>query len=353
MAGGAGRGATMLIRCPDAVVWRLTHAAAMLSGTLEMGAPRMRRTTQRHASAAAMSRTRLVLIVAIACLTVQPAGTQQYTVSRTPWGDPDLQGLWSNQTSTPLERPDTLRGRETLSPEEAEEREELAHSSADRPPPAGDPGTYNAFWRDPGTALTRTSLIVDPPDGRVPPLTADGRTRVAAREAGGAGNPWEDFSAWTRCITRGVIKIGSFYSSSHQIVQAPGVVVILQELVHEARIVPVDGRPPLAPGIRQWMGESRGRWDGDTLIVETTNFTDRNPFRGSGDTLRLIERFTRVGPDTLDYQFTIDDPQIFTRPWTVSMPMTAGGPIFEYACHEGNYSLRNMLTAARAEDAGR
>jgi hypothetical protein len=282
---------------------------------------------------------------------------QRYVPPRTPWGDPDLQGLWSNQTSTPLERPGALRDRETLTAEEAEEREESARLSADRPPPPGDPGTYNAFWRDPGTALTRTSLIVDPPDGRVPALTADGQrlaaARTAAQRARGRDRPWEDFSAWTRCITRGVIKTGSFYSSSHQIVQSPGYVVIVQELIHESRIVPLDGRPGLSPGVRQWMGESRGRWEGDTLVVETTNFTDKNPFRGSGETLRLVERFTRIGPEAIDYQFTVDDPRTFTRPWTVSMPMAAGGPIFEYACHEGNYSMRNMLAAAAVEEGDR
>ena len=297
-----------------------------------------------------MRGTRLLLVVSLIGLATQAAGTQRYVAPRTPWGDPDLQGLWSNQTATPLERPDALQDRATLSPEEAEEREESARLNADRPPPPGDPGTYNAFWRDPGKATTRTSLIIDPPNGRVPPLTAEGQRRVAAREAArkrGPTNPWEEFTPWTRCISRGVIKLGSFYSSSHQIVQSPGYVVILQELIHEARVVPLDGRAPLSPAIRHWMGESRGRWDGATLVVETTNFNDRNPFRGSGDTLRLIERFTRMGPDTLDYQFTVDDPQVFSRPWTVSMPMTKGGPIFEYACHEGNYSIRNMMTAAR------
>ena len=300
---------------------------------------------------------RIVVVLAGACLAWQQVHTQRYAAPRTPWGDPDLQGLWSNQTSTPLERPDALRGRDTLTPEEADEREEAARLSADRPPPPGDPGTYNAFWRDPGIALTRPSLIVDPPDGRVPALTPAGQQRVAARadarRARGSGRPWEDFSAWTRCITRGVIKTGSFYSSTHQIFQAPGYVVIVQELIHEARIVPLDGRPGLSPVIRQWMGESRGRWDDDTLVVETTNFTDRNPLRGSGDTMRLVERFTRVGPDAIDYEFTVSDPSIFVRPWTVSMPMKTGGSIFEYACHEGNYSMRHMLAGLSQEETTR
>ena len=155
-----------------------------------------------------------------------------YVTPRTPWGDPDLQGLWSNQTSTPLERPAALQGKETLSQEEAEAREEAARLNAELPPPPGDPGTYNSFWREPGNALTRTSLIVDPPDGRVPPFTAEGKARVSARQAAAKSRepagPWESYSNWERCITRGVIKLNSFYSSSHQIVQAPGYVVIVQ-----------------------------------------------------------------------------------------------------------------------------
>ena len=166
-----------------------------------------------------MKNVRLVIVLAVAILAVQPAGAQRYKTPRTPWGDPDLQGLWSNQT---------------LTQQEADEREEEARASADRPPRAGDPGTYNAVWRDPGKGLTRTSLIVDPPDGRVPALTPEGQARVAARAAAARtrqdAHPWEPYGAWTRCITRGVIKIGSFYSSSHEIIQAPGYVVILQEL---------------------------------------------------------------------------------------------------------------------------
>jgi len=300
---------------------------------------------------------RLMIAVVALCFAGQSVETQRYKTPRTPWGDPDLQGLWSNQTSTPLERPGTLRDKETLTQQEADEREEEARLSADRPPRAGDPGTYNSVWRDPGKGLTRTSLIVDPPDGRVPALTAEGQARVAARAAAatarGLAHPWEDLGVWTRCISRGVIKIGSFYSSSHQIIQAPGYVVIVQELIHESRIVPLDRRPHVSPALRQWMGDSRGRWEGDTLVVETTNFSDLNPYRGSGDTMRLVERFTRVATDSIDYQFTVDDPHIFTRPWTVSMPMSKGGAMFEYACHEGNYAMGNILAGALLEERPR
>ena len=291
-----------------------------------------------------------LVLASAACLAGQAVEAQRYKAPRTPWGDPDFQGLWNNQTATPLERPAALKDKEIFTRQEAEQREEEARQSADLPPREGDPGTYNAVWRDPGNATTRTSLVVDPPDGRVPPLTAEGQARVAARAAAlaarGPAHPWEDYGAWTRCVSRGVIKIGSFYSASHQIIQAPGYVVILQELIHEARIVPLERRPHLSPGIRQWMGDARGHWEGDTLVVETTNFTDDNPFRGSGSTMRLVERFTRIGADAIDYQFTVDDPHMFTKPWTVSMPMARGGPVFEYACHEGNYAMANMLAGA-------
>ncbi len=299
----------------------------------------------------------LVAAIALVWSASGPAGGQTWSPARTPWGDPDLQGIWTNQTSTPLERPNELGGRAALSEEEAEEREEAARLSSDNAPRAGDPGTYNAFWRDPGQALTRTSLIIDPPDGRVPPLTPEATLRLEARAADrrarGPADSWEDFSTWTRCITRGLIKIGSFYSSNHQILQAPGYVVILQELIHEARIIPLDGRPPLPHTVRQWMGDSRGRWEGNTLVIDTTNFTDKNPFRGSGETLHLVERLTRADADTIDYQFTVDDPKTFTRQWTVSMPMTRGSGLFEYACHEGNYAMTNMLAGARAEEQTR
>jgi hypothetical protein len=279
--------------------------------------------------------------------------------ARTSWGDPDLQGQWNSQTSTPLERPlaGPLAGKETLSDEEAESLEEENRKSIDSAPTRGDPGTYNAFWRDSGKALTRTSLIVDPPDGRVPSLTAEAQRRVAAeraeRSTRGPNDTYEDINVWTRCISRGWNGIGSFYSSNYQIFQAPGYVIVFQELIHEARIIPLDGRPHLPQNMKQWMGDSRGHWDGNTLVVETTNFDPRTNFRGSRDTLHLIERYTRVDPNTIDYQFTVDDPKTFTRPFTVSRPMrreTDGISIFEYACHEGNYALPNILAGARAEE---
>ena len=284
---------------------------------------------------------------------------KNWTPPRTSWGDPDLQGQWNSQTSTPLERPLTgpLAGKEALSEEEAQNLEEENRKSIDSAPREGDPGTYNAFWRDRGKALTRTSLIVDPPDGRVPPLTTEAQQRVAGERAErskrGPADTYEDISPWTRCISRGWNGIGSFYSSNYQIFQAPGYVVVFQELIHESRIIPLDGRPHLPQNVKQWMGDSRGHWDGNTLVVETTNFDPRTNFRGSRDTLHLIERYTRVDPNTIDYEFTVDDPKTFTRRFTVSRPMrreTDGISVFEYACHEGNYALTNIFLGARADE---
>jgi hypothetical protein len=282
-----------------------------------------------------------------------------WTPPRTPWGDPDIQGQWNNQTSTPLQRPTTgpLAGRETIGEEEAETFEQTERRSFDEAPRAGDPGTYNAFWRDEGKALTRTSLITDPPDGRIPPYTPEALARLAAERAErakrGPADSYTDLSLWTRCVSRGWNGIGSWYSSNYQIFQSPGYVIVFQELIHEPRIIPLDARPHLPPGTTQWLGDSRGRWEGDTLIVETTNFDPRTNFQGSRETLRLVERYRLRDADNLDYEFTIDDPKTFTRQWTAARPMrrqTDGISIFEYACHEGNYAMTGILRGARAEE---
>ncbi len=290
------------------------------------------------------------------------ATPEGWMAPRTAWGDPDLQGQWNSQTSTPLERPlaGPLAGTDTLSVEEAQAIEAANREAFDLPPREGSVGNYNAFWRDVGTALTRTSLIIDPPDGRIPPLSAGGEARIAAERAersqrGPSTSPdtYSDLSQWTRCISRGWNGIGSWYSSNYQIFQVPGYVVVYQELIHEPRIIPLDGRPHLPESVRQWLGDSRGHWEGDTLVVETTNFTPKTNFRGSRDTLHLTERYTRVADDTLDYRFTIDDPHTFQRPWTVVRPMnriTDRVSIFEYACHEGNYAMEGILAGARAEE---
>jgi hypothetical protein len=298
-------------------------------------------------------------VAAVACTGPAEERGGGWKPPRTPWGDPDIQGQWNNQTSTPLQRPTSgpLAGRDTISEEEAETFEASERRSFDEAPRAGDPGTYNAFWRDEGKALTRTSLITDPPDGRVPPFTPEAQARLAAERAErskrGPADSYTDLSLWTRCVSRGWNGIGSWYSSNYQIFQSPGYVVVFQELIHEPRIIPLDNRPHLPEGTTQWLGDSRGRWEGDTLIVETTNFDARTNFQGSRDTLKLIERYRLRDANNLDYEFTIDDPKTFTQKWTAARPMrrqSDGISVFEYACHEGNYAMTGILKGARLEE---
>ncbi len=291
-----------------------------------------------------------------------PAARGAWTPPRTTWGAPDLQGIWDFATITPMERPKELAGKEVLTAEEAAEFEK--RTLEQRNPDRRDGGSqadvgraYNQFWWDYGTKVIgtkRTSLVVDPPDGRIPPLTpqarqrAETRAEVLRRPAAGP----EDRNLWERCIlggNAGPPMVSGAYNNNVQIFQTPEQVVILNEMINDARIVPLDGRPHLPPSLRQWRGDSRGRWDGDTLVVDTTNFRDPTNFRGSRATLHVVERFTRVAADTLLYEFTVDDPQTWTRPWSAAMPMTkTEAPIFEYACHEGNYGMVNILTGARA-----
>jgi hypothetical protein len=279
---------------------------------------------------------------------------------RTPWGDPDLQGLWNNSTTTPLERPADLAGKEVLTDRELAERNELAGSNHDRAPRDGDPGTYNQFWWEEGTFLKRTSLITDPADGRMPSLTAAGQKARAARAEYQRAHPadsWEDRNLAERCLTRGAPKLPGGYNNNVRIVQSPGYVAILQEMIHEVRIIPVDGRPHIAAGVRQWMGDSRGHWEGDTLVVDTTNYHEKianNSFNccgGAGAHLHVVERFRRVDADTIDFEYTVDDPTTWTRPWTASVPMRkTQNQIYEYACHEGNYGMDGILRGARAQE---
>jgi hypothetical protein len=297
----------------------------------------------------------------LAAQTTPPASAGKaeaaWTPLKTAWGHPDLQGIWDSTTGTPLERPADLAGKEFLTDAEAEEREKKRFAqfdSADRGP--GNPtGDYGSVWREGSkNALNRTSLIVDPKNGKLPPLTADGQriatARRDARRTRGAADSWEDRSLWERCLTRGTPRIPNNYNSNWHILQTPDYVVIHQEMIHETRVIPLDGRPHLGAGLRQWNGDARGRWEGDTLVVETTNFNDLQEFRGFPLTrARLIERFRRTGADTVDYQFTIDDRATYTAPFTVSLPMTRNGEgYFEYACHEGNYGLTNILSGERA-----
>jgi hypothetical protein len=283
----------------------------------------------------------------------------KYEAPRTSWGDPDLQGQWNSQTSTPLERPRSgaLAEKDSLSEEEAESIESANLARADGPPAPGDPGTYNSFWFDRGKGLSRTSLIIDPPDGRVPAYTPAAEQRLAAERAErakrGPADSYADLPIWPRCITRGWNGIGSNYSSNTQIFQSPGYVVVLQELIHESRIIPLDGRDGPPAHVQQWLGVSRGKWDGDTLVVETRNFDPRSSYRGSSPQLLLIERYTRVSPDAIDYRFTMHDPATYVKDWTVGRPMrreTGNITIFEYACHEGNYAMEGILAGARLQD---
>jgi hypothetical protein len=222
---------------------------------------------------------------------------------------------------------------------------------------------YNRFWWDRGYSDGRTSLIVDPDNGRIPPMTAEGQKRLAALRAfegqttefgtdgGGKADSWEDRSLYERCIIRAPLpRISTGYDNNYQIVQAPGYVAILQEQMHETRIVPLDGRPHLDGGVRQWLGDSRGHWEGNTLVVETTNFTDQASFEGSSQNMRLVERWTRVADDRIDYQFTVNDPATWARPWTAAITWHPVGPLFEYACHEGNYGLYGILEGGRQKD---
>jgi len=287
------------------------------------------------------------------------SGADKYTAPRTAWGDPDLQGQWNSQTSTPLERPiaGALAGKDSISDEEAESLEVKHLNDGDKPPTEGDPGTYNSFWFDRGKGLNRTSLIIDPPDGRVPAYTPEAEQRLAAERAErakrGPADSYADLPAWTRCITRGWNGIGSNYSSNTQIFQSPGYVVIYQELIHEPRIIPIDSSATLPADVKQWLGASRGRWEGDTLVVETRNFDPRSSYRGSSPDLVLTERYTRTAADTIDYRFTMHDPSVYVKDWTVGRPMRreAGKlTVFEYACHEGNVAMTGILAGARREE---
>ena len=286
-----------------------------------------------------------------------PEIREPYTVPRTPWGTPDLQGIWTGDAAhgIPLERPLDTAEIAVLTPEEAAARRER--------------GTlrsiwgYEREWRD--TTLgyakdapsTQVAMVIDPPDGRIPPMTPEGEALIAAAASAERGLPAgpEDLSSWVRCITRGLpgMMIPGVYNNGLQIVQGPGFVAIQKEMIHETRVIPTDGRPQLGPNLTQWLGDSRGRWEGDTLVVEVTNFNGKASYRGSSEYMTLIERYTRTGPDTLEYEFTVDDPTIWTAPWTGMFTFGRDDDqyeLVEYACHEGNYGLTNILSGARAEE---
>ena len=321
--------------------------------------------------------TVLCAVVAVVLLPAAAFGqSAEWTLPRTADGHPDIQGIWGNNAVTPLERPETLAEKTTLTDEELARVQSTAErlfaldagdavfgdqffnvavteaesfTSTD-----GGTGNYNQFWLVERDFDNRTSLIVDPPSGRLPPATSAAKMATDTASAG-RGRP----AAWTadrglseRCITFGLPNLLAGYNSYYQILQTADHVVIEQELIHTTRIIPLDGRPHVHDGIDLWHGNSVGRWEGDTLVVETRNFSPQSNFRGARENLHLVERFTRAGPDELHYEFTVSDPTVWTAPWTALLQWRrTDEPIFEYACHEGNIGMEGILAGARADEA--
>ena len=297
--------------------------------------------------------------------------TGSWTMPRTPDGRPDLQGVWENNAVTPLERPKQFTGKPTLTAAEMADLQQrvdgvlaggdavffdelinnaLAGNTNVRSSD-GRTGNYSQVWLSERVLENRTSLIVDPPDGRVPPQSPAAQQRATERAAARKLNPPSQIEAlglMTRCVSTGVPNIFAGYNSMFEIVQSPDVVVVRTEMIHDARVVPLDGRPHLAASLQQLHGDSRGRWDGDTLVVDTTNFSPRSNFRGANENLHLIERFTRVDADTLNYEITLNDSTTWTRPWTILIKLRrSSDPLLEYACHEGNRGIEGILSAQR------
>jgi hypothetical protein len=276
---------------------------------------------------------------------------------RTPWGDPDLQGAWSNATTTPLERPAKYAGREFLTPQEKADEDKETAIGRDRRGERGTAedvaGAYNTFWWDRGWSDGRTSLIYDPPDGKIP-YTPEGQKRSEKNESVRTDGPYngpEDLDLYTRCFVRsGLPRVPSGYDNNYEIVQTPGFVAIVQEQIHETRIIPLDKRPHLDQSVQQWLGDGRGHWEGETLVVETTNFNDRTRFMGATKAMRLVERWTRLADDRIDYRFTVSDAATWTKPWSAAIPWIQSGPLYEYACHEDNYGMYGILAGARAAE---
>ena len=326
----------------------------------------------------------LQVLAAVAAFTLgsELAADAQNGPPRTSWGKPDLQGVWDFRTITRMERPEEYGEQEFLTPEEAAALDQAAvdretalwNLSAQRTEAGenvdrraavgaarGAPGSYNQFWIDSGTRsidTRRTSLIVYPPNGRYPNLTQSGQQRAEERRTYAAEHPadsWEDFSSGVRCIlgfNAGPPFTPSAYNNNMQLFQTEDTVVVMTEMVNTARVIPLDGRNHLDPDVLQWSGDSRGHWEGDTLVVVTRNFDPKRKWRGTTASTRLIERFTRMDTETLEYEFTVTDPETWASSWTASVPLRLNPePMFEYACHEGNYSMPVMLGGARVEEA--
>ena len=291
-----------------------------------------------------------------------PSARAAFSPPRTADGHPDMQGYWTNGTYTPLERPAEFANKEFLTREEAAAYAKRRDDQL-RAQPRDNIHYDDAIWQSErdvkGLTSLRTSLIYDPPDGKIPPTTAEGQRRADARAAErklrGPADSAQARALSERCILwphEGPPMLPAGYFPNLQIVQGPNVFVIMQEIIHNARVIPYDDRRPLSPVIKQYRGESRGRWDGDTLVVETTNFTDATQFRGSSAAMKVTERFTMLDRDTIQYRFTVNDPATWARPWSAEIPMIrTEDPIYEYACHEGNYGLPNILRAQRVADA--
>jgi hypothetical protein len=319
-------------------------------------------------------------ILSTAILFLMSIPVMGQTLPHTPDGRPDFSGIWTNVTITPFERPRDLAGKEFFTEKEAADYEKLTvqQRNRDKRNPGSDSdvaSAYNDFWWDSGTRVVktrRTSIVVDPPDGRVPALTPERQKQLADRVAAikkrcelpgceaensgqlGVADGPEDRPLMERCLafqSGGPPMLPSAYNNNYQIVQSPNLLAVDIEMAHDVRRIPLDGSPHLPAHVRQWMGDSRGRWEGDTLVVDTTNFTDLTRFRGADQNLHLTERFTYLDAETIIYRFTVDDPTAFTKPWTGEIPMVrAKGPLYEYACNEGNSGLAGILSSARTDE---
>ena len=317
---------------------------------------------RRHPSVSVVA-----VVVAIGLLGTMQASAQT-DPPRTTWGQPDLQGVWDFRSITPMQRPNDRADQEFLTTEEAAELDQAAverdvrswNREARRTEAGGNVGAYNNFWMDRGlksVGTRRTSLIVYPPNGRMPSMTPSGQERAQARRDYAQEHPadsWSDFSSGVRCIlgfNAGPPFTPSAYNNNMQLFQTPDTVVVMTEMVNTSRVIPLNGQPHLDPDVLQWSGDSRGYWEGDTLVVETRNFDPKRKWRGTTASTRLVERFTRVDAETLEYAFTVTDPETWTSAWTASVPLVLNPePMFEYACHEGNYSMPVMLGGARTEE---
>jgi hypothetical protein len=312
----------------------------------------------------------MMTLTSATTLLAQTKPAKAYTQPKTSWGDPDLQGTWTSDDciNTPMQRPANLGDKLYLTDEELTQREAAIARQAENDKQqfvaanaqanVNPPGHWGERARRP---CRQTSLVIDPPNGRTPDLTPEAQARVVPRGAGNNSASWEDFSFYIRCISRGVAGsiLPVIYGNGTQILQGPGYVLLLQEMVHEARVIPLDNRSHAGSNVRSYMGDSRGHWEGNTLVVETTNFLSGKTgigLNGGGtptsDALKLTERFTRVDPNTINYEMTVDDPKIYTKSWKVGFPISQepGYQNFEYACHEGNNAMFNSLSGARAAE---